>query len=392
MNERQLRYIHAIAKERSILKASLFLNKNPSTITRVLKHCEEELTVSLFNRTRAGMVPTAEGERVVELSEKILSELDRIEEWAGQASHSWKEQEIRYLLAVREYRNISKAAKELYMAQPSLSQTIKELEETLGSLIFMRKKDGVKETRFGHELLNRLESVGACYRELEVELEEFRQMRKGAVTLGIPLNLGAYLLPAVVPPFRQRFPGIKIQIRENNSSELERLMIAGKLDFCVLHFHEKLEQVEYEMFFEEPFCLVIPKSAKSRLHLPQDRELTKEDFLKLAQEPFVMVSARQKLRQVADGILKNAGIVPDICCTTKSMETAKRLAAAGMGMTLLPRSYLNLYSGVEGLECYPLSPDLKGSWKLTVAYPKEKKLSRGSREFLKVIKETLSEL
>ena len=73
------------------------------------------------------------------------------------------------------------------------------------------------------------------------------------------------------------------------------------------------------------------------------------------------------------------------------METAKRLVGAGMGITFLPRSYLNLYSGVEGLECYPLAPDLDGSWKLTVAYPKEGKLSRGSREFLKLIRETLKE-
>ena len=145
------------------------------------------------------------------------------------------------------------------------------------------------------------------------------------------------------------------------------------------------------MFFDDPFYLVTPKNARARLHLPQDKELTREELRKLDKEPFVMVSGRQKLRQVADHILKNAGIVPDICCTTKSMETAKRLVGAGMGITFLPRSYLNLYSGVEGLECYPLAPDLDGSWKLTVAYPKEGKLSRGSREFLKLIRETLKE-
>lgn len=64
--------------------------------------------------------------------------------------------------------------------------------------------------------------------------------------------------------------------------------------------------------------------------------------------------ADQKLRQVADEILRKAGIRPDICCTTKSMETAKRLAAGGMGATFLPKSYMTLYSGTEGLSCYPL--------------------------------------
>ncbi len=401
MNEQQMRYIHAIAKEGSILKASLLLNKNPSTLTRVLKKCEEDLGISLFKRTRRGMVLTPEGESVERISAEILlqlSALGRQTEDRGKYSgkeqqplHEWKEQEIRYLLAVREHGTISGAARELYLAQPSLSQSIKELEKELGSPVFLREKSGVRETEFGCRLLNGLESVQSRYGELWIELEEFQKMKKGTVTLGIPMNLGTYLLPMIVPAFCRRFPGIKIQIRENNSSDLEQLMIAGKIDFCILHFSRKWEQVEYDMFFDDPFYLVTPKNARTRLHLPQDKELTREELRKLDKEPFVMVSGRQKLRQVADHILKNAGIVPDICCTTKSMETAKRLVGAGMGITFLPRSYLNLYSGVEGLECYPLAPDLDGSWKLTVAYPKEGKLSRGSREFLKLIRETLKE-
>lgn len=62
-----------------------------------------------------------------------------------------------------------------------------------------------------------------------------------------------------------------------------------------------------------------------------------------------MVAGRQKLRQVADEILIHAGLEPEIRYTTKSMETAKRLTAAGMGITFLPHSYLTLFSGVEGL-------------------------------------------
>ena len=102
-----------------------------------------------------------------------------------------------------------------------------------------------------------------------------------------------------------------------------------------------------------------------------------------------MVASRQKLRQVADEILRKAGIRPDICCTTKSMETAKRLAAGGMGATFLPKSYMTLYSGTEGLSCYPLDEELGASWKLVAAYPADEKISRASREFLRTLKECL---
>ncbi|MCI8661006.1 MAG: LysR family transcriptional regulator [Lachnospiraceae bacterium] len=397
MDEYHIHYIQAIEREGSIQKAAGVLGKNPSTLARVLKNCEREMEVSFFNRTRGRMVPTPEGEHLLALSREILEELERIEKdgemhqkrQEGQRLHQWRESEIRYLLAIREKKNISQAAKELYIAQPSLSQILKALEEDLGHPVFWRNKNGVEETGFGSRLLDHLEIVKRQYDRLGLELEEFHEMKRGRITLGIPLNLGTYLLPAVIPPFRERFPGIRIRIRENNSNELEQLMIAKKIDFCILHFHERREQVQYEMFFDDPFYLVIPQSFQARLSLPEKRPLTREDFQRLKEESFVMVSPRQKLRLVADRILKNAGLVPDICCTTKSMETAKRLVAAEMGVTLLPGSYLNLYSGVEGLACYSLEKSLEGVWKLAVAYPKDEKLPRSSREFLSVVQELL---
>lgn len=400
MNEQQLRYICAIAEEESIQRASSFLGKNPSTVARVLKNCENELGAVLFRRAGRKMIATPEGETVIGIGSQILDRFRQMEEWVNSCGpeedpgngHLWTEPEIRYLLTIREYGNISRAAEELYVAQPSLSQMLKELEADMGKEVFVRGKDGVSGSVFGRELLNRLEDVRDLFAQIRIELEEFQQMKKGTITFGIPLNLGTYLLPRIIPVFRERFPGIRIRIRENNSYGLEQLMIGRKIDFCILHFHEEKEQVQYEMFFEDPFYLVIPKEKRSGLGLPDGKKLTKEDLAVLKEEPFVMVSARQKLRLVADQILKNAQIVPDICCTTKSMETVKRLVAAGTGITFLPGSYLDLYSGVEGLVCYPLDRSLEGVWKLAVACPKEGKMSKSSREFLKLLKETLGRM
>lgn len=400
MNEQQLCYICTIAKEESIQKASSFLGKNPSTVARVLKNCENELGASFFKRAGRKMIPTPEGETVIGIGSRILDYFRELEEWIKGSQlgeipgnvHLWTEHEINYLLSIRDHGNISRAAQELYVAQPSLSQMLGRLEADLGAEVFLRGKDGMSESPFGRELLNRLEAVKDQFTQLRIELEEFQQMKKGTVTFGIPLNLGTYLLPRIIPVFRERFPGIRIRIRENNSHGLEQLMIGRKIDFCILHFHEKREQVQYEMFFEDPFYLVIPKDRKPGLGLPDGKKLTKEDLGGLKDEPFIMVSARQKLRLVADQILKNAQIVPDICCTTKSMETVKRLVAAGAGITFLPGSYLNLYSGVEGLACYPLDRSLEGVWKLAVACPKEGKMSKSSREFLRLLKEILAEI
>lgn len=158
-----------------------------------------------------------------------------------------------------------------------------------------------------------------------------------------------------------------------------------------MHLREEMPQLFYEHFFAEPFRLVVSSELKDTFRLPQDRELTAEDLRVLKNAPFVLLAAKQKVRVVTDQILIAAGINPNICCTTKSMETSKRLVAAGMGVTFLPKSYLNLYSGEEGLVSYSLAPELHGEWKMVVAYRKNERLSRGCREFLRILKACLEE-
>lgn len=390
MNERQLRYLKAIAEEGSIQKASFLLSKNPSTLTRMLRNTEKELEVTMFIRTAAGLIPTMEGERILVYAEEVLACLAKLEEWTGR-TREWTEHEIRYLLVIREHQNISRAAQELYLAQPSLSQMVMEVEKDLGQPIFVRVKDGVRETGFGTGVLERLEKIQEAGRLLETDLEEFREMKKGEVTFGIPMNLGTYLLPLFLPAFCEKYPGIQVRVRENNTSELERLLLAKKIDFCIMHDYEQQEAVEYEIFSDDPFFLVMPGSMKGQFAFPKDRPLAALDLQKLKDAPFIMVASRQKLRLVVDDILEKVGITPYIRCTTRSMETAKRLVAAGMGVTFLPYSYLTLYSGVEGLESYPLAGELNASWKLVAAYLRKGSLPRSSREFLRMLKECLQQ-
>ena len=301
----------------------------------------------------------------------------------------WSENEIRYLLYIRENESISGAAETLFIAQPSLSQVLKEIENELGFEIFKRDRNGAMETEQGSLLLDQLEEIWKLWKAMKDELGEFQELKKGTVTIGIPMNLGACILPVVVPVFRKYYPGVNVFIRENNSQELEKMMLSHKVDFCIMHFQKALEKVCYDEFYDDPFYLAVPEVFQSQVSLPEGKPLNAEDVRQLKKTPFVMVASRQKLRQVADEILGKAGIKPQICCTTKSMETAKRLAAGGMGATFLPKSYMTLYSGTEGLKCYPLDEKLGASWKLVAAYPADEKLSRVSREFLRVLKECL---
>ena len=116
------------------------------------------------------------------------------------------------------------------------------------------------------------------------------------------MNLGACILPVVVPVFRRRYPGVKVFIRENNSQELEKMMLSHKVDFCIMHFQKALDEVCYDEFSEDPFYLAVPEIFQSQVSLSEEKSLKAEDIRQLKKIPFVMVASRQKLRQVADEI------------------------------------------------------------------------------------------
>ena len=241
-----------------------------------------------------------------------------------------------------------------FISQPSLSESLNKVEQEFGTRIFSRTQEGLVPTAFGAHYLKTARNILDRYRKLETDLDEYRQLRKGSLTFGIPFNLGAYLLPRILPAFQQIYPDITVQFKENNSTELDKLMLSGKLDFSVMHYETPNEAIHYDLLAEDDFYLVMPLTLARKYQFPDYRTLSIYDLKALEQEPFLMVASRQKLRQVADSILSQLSIKPNIRYTTKNMETAKRLAAAGMGITFLPHSYLNLFSGVENLACYPL--------------------------------------
>lgn len=297
--------------------------------------------------------------------------------------------ELLYILTIAEYGNITKAAQELFISQPSLSESLSKVEQEFGKPIFFREQNGLTPTPFGIQYLKTAKQILESYKQMNLELDEYRQMRRGTLNFGIPFNLGAYVLPRILPQFCRIYPDITVSFKENNSAELDKMMLSGKLDFSIMHYETPDEAICYEPLADDPFYLVMPMNLAQKHQFPDYRELSIYDLKSLADEPFLMIASRQKLRQVIDAILSQLNLHPNVRFTTKNMETAKRLAAAGMGITFLPLSYLTLFSGIDNLACYPLDQNLQASWKLVVGYPKNRALSRCSKEFIRVLKEKM---
>lgn len=387
MDERQLVYAAAIEKEGSLRQAARELDREYSTLARSLKRLEEELGSPLFRRGSLGLRTTSEGEAFFAWARQALGVFRKM---GRKQEGNLTEREMEYLLRIRREKGIARAAQSLYIAQPSLSQILMKLEEECGFALFTREKDGVRETNEGSRFLDQVEELAGIYRKMRRQLEEFQQLKRGLVSFGIPINLGTSLLPDILPRFSALYPGVEVRFFENNSVELDRMVLEGRTDFNIMHFQSPKETLEYEILGVDPFCLAAPSSWGERLGL-KEGEIGKRELKELEPEPFIMVARGQKLRQTADEILSQAQVKPKVLCSTKSMETAKRLVAAGMGLTLLPMSYTTLLSDRKGILCVPISEELEASWKIVIAYPKGEELPCCCREFLRLLRQRMKE-
>ncbi|MCK9905991.1 LysR family transcriptional regulator, partial [Frankia sp. Cpl3] len=142
--------------------------------------------------------------------------------------------QIRYVLAVAEEHSFSRAAAHLHLAQPSLSQQIAKLERTLGVTLFHRLPQHVELTDAGVRFVQVAQNLVDQAEALEREMREYARGESGRLVVGSLPITGAYVLPLVIPSFTQRFPGVELQLVEETSSNLEQMLVRGKIDISLL--------------------------------------------------------------------------------------------------------------------------------------------------------------
>lgn len=302
--------------------------------------------------------------------------------------------ELLYVKTVAEEKNISRAAKKLFIAQPSLSQSIQRIEETLGIPLFNRTANGLTLTGAGERYYQTACQILKLYADLETEISDLNDMKTGRIHAGITNHLGTIVLPQILPQFCSDCPHVELFVTEETTGRLEADVLSGALDFAILHAPKKdpHPMLCYEYLAEDPFVIAL-QQGHPLIKKAQTREGYPHPVLDLAllrQEPFLMLHKEQRIRHVSDSILSQANITPRIILTLRSYETAKRLAGAGIGITLLPESYTQ----ISCLDCPPalLSIDrrYRPSWNLGIATLRGGFLSRADQHFLTLVRNAFS--
>ncbi len=304
------------------------------------------------------------------------------------------ERELLYVKTIAEERSISGAAKKLFMTQPSLSSCVQKIESALGTRLFQRTSTGLVLTFAGERYYQVARDILKIYNDFEIEVSDINNLKKGRVTIGITVYLATFILPVVLPVFKELCPNIELAIVEKNSTELEKSLSSGEVDFALMHMlpHEESAShtnTDFYPLIKDPLVLVTKKGhpLKQFARNRAGAAYPQIDLTKFGDEPFVMVTKLQKIRQVADLILHKAQIHPPVILTTKSYETARRLACEGIGVTFTPLQYLQIFPGSYSPDYYFVAEEYTPYWTLCVAVQKNAYVSRAAKLFIRIVSE-----
>ncbi len=240
-------------------------------------------------------------------------------------------QQLRYFVAVAESRHFTRAAEELHVAQPSLSQQIRSLERELGADLFTRARGNIALTDAGEALLPLARRILADTDTARREVQELARLRRGRVRLGATPSLCTGLLPDVLRTFHDAHPGIQLLVEEGGSHDLVRELARGALDLALVVLPLPTPSpalTTVELLHED---LVVVSSPAERA--PR-RPVRIGD---LRDTPMVMFRHGYDLRELTVAACRAAGFEPAFTVEGGELDAVLGFVRAGLGVAVVPR-------------------------------------------------------
>jgi LysR family hydrogen peroxide-inducible transcriptional activator len=237
--------------------------------------------------------------------------------------------QLRYLVAVADAGNFTRASERNGISQPSLSQQIKNLESELGHKLFHRLGRHAVPTEAGQVFLQRVRRILLEVEDASKELKDSPTIER-RIKVGAVPSLAPYLLPPLLERCRDRHPNLLIHTNEDFRSELIRGVLDGDLDLAIVSQALKDQRLSAELLYNEPLLLVVGKEHP----LADKPAIAASD---LANESFVLLGHTSTLSSEIERFCEDNSFVPRIGHRCTQVSTVKALVAVGPGISILPR-------------------------------------------------------
>lgn len=295
--------------------------------------------------------------------------------------------QYQYVLKIAELRNMTKAANELYITQPSLSHYIAKVEEELGTAIFNRSTNPISLTPAGEKYVETARMVLALNARLKQEISDISSQKKGTITVGMSHARASFFLPYVLPKFKERYPGIHIRTVEVKSKLVEEYVAKGQCDIGILPFplsgSYPLEQeviCEEQLFLIAGHALKEGKTENGRIYV---------DLKDCGDYAYTVLKKGHGIRTALDVLFMEHGIRPASILETTSNETAYRLATVDMGLSVVPESTIILSQPLGKPYIYSLGKEGM-VWEIGAIYRQKEYLTAAQRDLIDMLRRHFS--
>jgi LysR family transcriptional regulator, hydrogen peroxide-inducible genes activator len=244
--------------------------------------------------------------------------------------------ELKYIVAVAREKHFGRAADACFISQPTLSVSIKKLEDELEVKLFERNANEVTVTPLGEEIVRQAQSVLEQAANIKEIAKRGKDPLAGALTLGVIYTIGPYLLPALVRQSIARTPQMPLMLQENFTVKLMEMLRTGEIDCAILAEPFPDTGLATAALYDEPFMVAVPSThaLASRSSISAE-ELKQETMLLLGNghcfrdHVLEVCPEFARFSSNAEGIRKSF--------EGSSLETIKHMVAAGMGVTVVPQ-------------------------------------------------------
>ncbi|MGW6059581.1 LysR family transcriptional regulator [Streptomyces sp. NPDC055189] len=241
-------------------------------------------------------------------------------------------QQLHYFVAVAETRHFTRAAEQVHVSQPSLSQQVRALEKELGAELFSRARGNIALTDAGEALLPLARRILADADTARIEVQELAQLRRGRIRLGATPSVCTGLLPEVLRAFHDRHPGIQLLLEESGSHDLVRELARGALDLAVVVLplpSPSPALTTVELLRED---LVVVSSPDARGFGGKSVRVAD-----LQRERLVMFRHGYDLRELTVAACRAEGFEPEFAVEGGEMDAVLGFVQAGLGVAVVPR-------------------------------------------------------
>lgn len=292
--------------------------------------------------------------------------------------------QLEAFVQIADSGSFSKAAKELYLTQPTISAHISSLEKELNTRLFVRNTKDVRLSDSGKILYDYAKQMIALQKKIEDTFVVREEKGQQCITIAASTIPAQYLLPGILAAYNERFPNQQFKIIEADSTKVVEQVVNHTVDIGFTGTVIDKRLCKYIPFYQDELVVITPNIEKYQQFANEN-----QDAKWIVNESLIMREEGSGTRKEAEKQLKKIGIHPaklNVIASMESTEAIKRAVSNGMGISLISKLAAEDEIQKGKLLALPISADDMRR-DINVIYNRNLQLSRSSERFIKVVKE-----